>query len=110
MEEIVLTAEQRYDRIKEIESALGALSHPGWTIIQKRFQEAFDMQDSLIGIADERQLYAGQGRLITLREFLDLRDHLFAEQTWLEEIVDDPEEANHYDDFGGEFINRVESE
>jgi len=65
------------------------LQSDGWKYIQKRFTEAYDLQNDLMSLPDERTLHLAQGRLLTLGQFINLEDLLKAEMTQAELDSDD---------------------
>ena len=93
---------------QELEQMIDALAHPGWKLIQKQLQDAFDEQNHLMRVASERDLYMAQGRLLTLAQLIELRDNLIGELKSLENPTTD-EFSLEEDNFSEEFISRMES-
>jgi hypothetical protein len=81
----MLTIQQR----REYDDMFNTLQSDGWKYIQKRFTEAYDLQNDLMSLPDERTLHLAQGRLLTLGQFINLEDLLKAEMTQAELDSDD---------------------
>jgi len=101
-----ITEEQRQQAINDIELMIEALAHPGWTLIHKNFQEAFDDQNHVMRVSSERELYQAQGRLMTLAQILTIRDTLVGE---LEKLENPQTEVSLEEDtFSEEFYRQME--
>jgi hypothetical protein len=85
------------DLRKEYDDMLETLTSPGWELLKKRFTEAMEQQDHLAIIKDAEVLYKAQGRLITLYQFVNLKEIIEGEaaQVELDSMV-----QQEVDDFG----------
>lgn len=103
-----LSKEEIQHRTNEIDTMLDALSHPGFSLIKDRFREAYELQDRLLNIQDERQLFIAQGRLVTIQQFLDLRELLKMERDWLNSENEEDDPSNPLEEFSNEFIENLQ--
>ena len=76
----MLTIQQR----REYDDMFNTRQSDGWKYIQKRFTEAYELQNDLMSLPDERTLHLAQGRLLTLGQFINLEELLKAEMTQAE--------------------------
>lgn len=91
--------------IAELEVMIDALSHPGWEEIRKRYVEAMEEQDHLMRVSNDRELYLAQGRLVTLAQFVTLRETLCDE---LDRVLEPEEEFSlESDSFSDEFVSKL---
>lgn len=70
---------------KEYDEMFATLATPGWKHMEKRFQEAYDLQNQVLNIANDEVLYKAQGRLMTLWQFLNMEEMLEQEHMSREE-------------------------
>ena len=102
-----MTTEELKEQQKRLELIHDLTMHPGWSAFKEDLQEAFDMQNHVGNIQDEKHLYLSQGRLQILNSLMQTaettRHHLTEIEKQLAEgmqgsevgLVDDlPEEGN----------------